>query len=269
MFVFMFIYSLLGIQFFGGTFDFGEEIKPRGNYGSFEISFFTVFQILTMENWQTVLYDTMRSDTPKIIPALYYITWIFVGNFILLNLFLAILLDSFLTEDDDMNSEEKEEAERIAMEAKIKARMKEKERRFKKLGASMFKSGNFKDIKEWREKERTKNFAALVTGKKDDVLIVDDVDDLDEKTIREIFSDDLGIIKDKEKIRAKAKSFTGVECNYSIYLFSKKNKFREWSYVLVQSSAFGNTILILIVLSSIKLAIDTYLTDYSKESTTY
>lgn len=33
--------------------------------------------------------------------AIYYISWIFLGNFILLNLFLAILLDSFLEEDDD------------------------------------------------------------------------------------------------------------------------------------------------------------------------
>ena len=30
-----------------------------------------------------------------------YITWIFIGNFILLNLFLAILLDSFLEEDEE------------------------------------------------------------------------------------------------------------------------------------------------------------------------
>jgi hypothetical protein len=33
--------------------------------------------------------------------AIYYISWIFVGNFILLNLFLAILLDSFLEEDEE------------------------------------------------------------------------------------------------------------------------------------------------------------------------
>lgn len=55
-----------------------------------------------MENWQTVLYDSMRSDEiGLIIPAVFYIVWIFLGNFILLNLFLAILLDSFLSEDDE------------------------------------------------------------------------------------------------------------------------------------------------------------------------
>jgi hypothetical protein len=38
---------------------------------------------------------------PKFIIAIFYIVWIFLGNFILLNLFLAILLDSFLSEDEE------------------------------------------------------------------------------------------------------------------------------------------------------------------------
>ena len=54
-----------------------------------------------MENWQTVLFDSMRSSSPKPLTAIYYIMWIFIGNFILLNLFLAILLDSFLGEDEE------------------------------------------------------------------------------------------------------------------------------------------------------------------------
>ena len=37
----------------------------------------------------------------KFAVAIFYIAWIFIGNFILLNLFLAILLDSFLVEDEE------------------------------------------------------------------------------------------------------------------------------------------------------------------------
>ncbi len=33
---------------------------------------------------------------------MYYISWIFIGNFILLNLFLAILIDAFGEEDADL-----------------------------------------------------------------------------------------------------------------------------------------------------------------------
>ena len=53
MFVFIFIYTLLGRQIFQGQFDFGpEEELPRANFESFSVAFITVFQVLTMENWQ-------------------------------------------------------------------------------------------------------------------------------------------------------------------------------------------------------------------------
>jgi hypothetical protein len=46
-----------------------------------------------------VLFDLMRGDIDKMLASAFLIVWIFVGNFILLNLFLAILLDSFIEED--------------------------------------------------------------------------------------------------------------------------------------------------------------------------
>ena len=69
---------------------------------------------MTMENWQTILYDTMYfSGLPRALIALYLISWIFIGNFILLNLFLAILLDSFLEEDNEEEEELKAELEEL------------------------------------------------------------------------------------------------------------------------------------------------------------
>jgi hypothetical protein len=55
-----------------------------------------------MENWQLVAFDAMRGEMGKWVPASFFIIWIFIGNFILLNLFLAILLDAFLVEDDEL-----------------------------------------------------------------------------------------------------------------------------------------------------------------------
>jgi hypothetical protein len=58
-----------------------------------------------MENWQTVLFVTLRNQESVFvdifIPTIIFIVWIFLGNFILLNLFLAILLDAFLEEDEE------------------------------------------------------------------------------------------------------------------------------------------------------------------------
>ena len=42
----------------------------------------------------------------KTFTAIYYISWIFIGNFILLNLFLAILIDSFGEADAELEDEE-------------------------------------------------------------------------------------------------------------------------------------------------------------------
>ena len=74
------------------------------------MAFITVFQVLTMENWQQVLYTSMGlaegSMIFKTIVSMYYISWIFIGNFILLNLFLAILIDSFGEADAELETEE-------------------------------------------------------------------------------------------------------------------------------------------------------------------
>ena len=45
----------------------------------------------------------MRSEVNKAISIVYLVSWIFIGNFVLLNLFLAILLEGF--ENDDLNEE--------------------------------------------------------------------------------------------------------------------------------------------------------------------
>ena len=42
----------------------------------------------------------------KTVIAIYYISWIFIGNFILLNLFLAILIDSFGEVETEIEDED-------------------------------------------------------------------------------------------------------------------------------------------------------------------
>lgn len=65
--LFLFIYSLLGMQLFGGQLEFEENFAgptgiPRTNFNNIQTSFYTAFQILTMENWPYLLYDALRSD---------------------------------------------------------------------------------------------------------------------------------------------------------------------------------------------------------------
>ena len=57
--LFIFIYSLMGMQLYGGQYKNLREEKPRANFDSFIVAFLTVFQLLTMENWNSILYSTM------------------------------------------------------------------------------------------------------------------------------------------------------------------------------------------------------------------
>lgn len=145
--LFVFIYALIGVQIYQGKFDFGpDEDLPAGHYETFDIAFVTTFQVLTMENWQTVMYDSMRSARGsvflKTLTVIYYISWIFIGNFILLNLFLAILIDSFTNEDSETNASEQEylEAEEKAAEIRYQRLEELKAKRRIKLKAVSLKS---------------------------------------------------------------------------------------------------------------------------------
>jgi hypothetical protein len=51
-------------------------------------------------------------------------------------------------------------------------------------------------------------------------LIVDDIEDLDEKTVREIFMDQ-GLLKDHTNERKKAKMYKDNYCYNSFYVFNK------------------------------------------------
>ena len=109
--LFMFIYALLGIQLFG-------TIPNTSYFNNFLNAFMSVFQIMTLENWQEVLYAT--APEAGSLSTLYFISWIFIGNFILLNLFLAILLDSFNEEEQEQEERNQEEKELKASNAKNK-----------------------------------------------------------------------------------------------------------------------------------------------------
>jgi hypothetical protein len=69
----------------------------------------------------------------------------------------------------------------------------------------------------------------------------------------------------KTSIKKKKKDFEGCECEYSFYIFHKKNKFRVLLYKLVSHFGFEGVILGLIIFSSIKLVIDTYMFDLKED----
>ena len=89
------VYSFLGMYFFSGNLKRDHELYLIFNFDSFLVSFINITNIMTLDEWSNLVTICIDSKINTIIPALFIISWIFIGNFILLNLFLAILLDKF------------------------------------------------------------------------------------------------------------------------------------------------------------------------------
>ncbi|XP_054158899.1 voltage-dependent calcium channel type A subunit alpha-1-like isoform X3 [Oppia nitens] len=113
LFLFILIFALLGMQLFGGAFNFEEETPPA-NFNSFAIALLTVFQILTGEDWNEVMYRAIKSQggihEGGMIYSVYFIILVLFGNYTLLNVFLAIAVDN-LANAQELTAAEEEEAE--------------------------------------------------------------------------------------------------------------------------------------------------------------
>ncbi|XP_042869768.1 voltage-dependent calcium channel type A subunit alpha-1-like isoform X12 [Penaeus japonicus] len=128
LFLFILIFALLGMQLFGGSFNFPEG-TPLANFNTFAIALLTVFQILTGEDWNEVMYNGIASQggiKSGMIYSLYFIILVIFGNYTLLNVFLAIAVDNLanaqeLTAAEEEQEEEDKEKQQAELEKELEA----------------------------------------------------------------------------------------------------------------------------------------------------
>lgn len=217
------IYALLGMQLYGGKLYVDannvENLHTRTNFDQFGTALLTVFQVMTQEDWNTVLFLMMRSSVNGIITCAYLISWMFIGNYIFLNLFLALLLDEFTGDEVKEDLEEIEAGEEeVVRETKGTTRI-----------SSLTKKSSHLS-------QRTQSISSLpsLSGMTD-------------------FDDEEGVVAEEMVM------FKGVSCSKSFYLFSKFNIFRRFCYRVIKHRYFERVILAIIALSSLKLVLDTYI----------
>lgn len=97
LFLFMSVAALLGMELFA------YKSSIRYNYDNYLMAMLSVFLLLTNESWNTIAYTYMH-DMDSIYPAIYFVIVIILGNFILLKLFIAILLNNFHSESTKSSS---------------------------------------------------------------------------------------------------------------------------------------------------------------------
>ena len=95
--IIIFIFAVMGMQLFGKYYDdfsyrFNGGVIPRWNFKGFMHSFMIVFRVLCGE-WIESMWNCMRVSGAACVP--FFLATVVIGNLVVLNLFLALLLSSF------------------------------------------------------------------------------------------------------------------------------------------------------------------------------
>ncbi|XP_068075604.1 voltage-dependent L-type calcium channel subunit alpha-1C isoform X11 [Danio rerio] len=260
LFLFIIIFSLLGMQLFGGKFNFDET--RRSTFDNFPQSLLTVFQILTGEDWNSVMYDGIMAyggpSFPGMLVCIYFIILFICGNYILLNVFLAIAVDN-LADAESLTSAQKEEEE-------------EKERKKLARTASPEKRQNSeKPPLEDEKKEEKIELKSITSDGETPTATKINIDeytgeDNEEKNPYPVNDFPAGEDDEEEPempvgprprplsdIQLKEKAVPMPQAK-AFFIFSPSNKFRVLCHKIVNHNIFTNLILFFILLSSISLA---------------
>ncbi|XP_038018443.1 voltage-dependent L-type calcium channel subunit alpha-1S [Motacilla alba alba] len=252
LFLFIIVFALLGMQLFGGKFDFEDMKVRRSTFDNFPQALISVFQILTGEDWNSIMYDGIMAyggpSFPGMLVCIYFIILFVCGNYILLNVFLAIAVDNLA------------EAESLTLAQKAKA---EERKRRKMSRGYPEKSEEEKQILAKKLEQKAKGEGIPTTAK----LKVDEF----ESNVNEIkdpypSADFPGDDEEDEpeiplsprprplaELQLKEKAVPMPEAS-SFFIFSPTNKFRVLCHRTVNATWFTNFILLFILLSSISLA---------------
>uniref|UniRef100_K7F622 Voltage-dependent L-type calcium channel subunit alpha n=1 Tax=Pelodiscus sinensis TaxID=13735 RepID=K7F622_PELSI len=248
LFLFIIIFSLLGMQLFGGKFNFDETQTKRSTFDNFPQALLTVFQILTGEDWNAVMYDGIMAyggpSSSGMVVCIYFIILFICGNYILLNVFLAIAVDN-LADAESLNTAQKEEAEEKERKKNARKESLENKKGNKSEGDQKKPKDNKVTIAEYREGEDEDKDPYPPC----DVPVGEDEEDEEDEPEVPVGPRPRRIseLNMKEKI-------TPIPEGSAFFIFSSTNPIRVGCHRLINHHIFTNLILVFIMLSSVSLA---------------
>ncbi|KAJ8523265.1 hypothetical protein ON010_g17598 [Phytophthora cinnamomi] len=96
---------------------FWNGTVPRNNFDTLLWAAVTVFQIITGENWNNIMYYAILGN--GMFSCVYFISLVILGDFVLMNLFLALLLDNFGDNDEEQAQEKQEDTKKLAQKMSV------------------------------------------------------------------------------------------------------------------------------------------------------
>ncbi|XP_065741537.1 voltage-dependent L-type calcium channel subunit alpha-1D isoform X1 [Phocoena phocoena] len=261
LFLFIIIFSLLGMQLFGGKFNFDETQTKRSTFDNFPQALLTVFQILTGEDWNAVMYDGIMAyggpSSSGMIVCIYFIILFICGNYILLNVFLAIAVDN-LADAESLNTAQKEEAEEKERKKIARKESLENKKNNKPEINQIANSDNKVTIDDYREEDEDKDPYPPC-----DVPVGEEEEE-EEEDEPEVPAGPrprrMSELNMKEKI-------TPIPEGSAFFILSKTNPIRVGCHKLINHHIFTNLILVFIMLSSAALAAEDPIRSHSFRNT--
>nr|XP_019606371.1 PREDICTED: voltage-dependent L-type calcium channel subunit alpha-1S [Rhinolophus sinicus] len=251
LFLFIVIFALLGMQLFGGRYDFEDTEVPRSNFDNFPQALISVFQVLTGEDWNSVMYNGIMAyggpSYPGMLVCIYFIILFVCGNYILLNVFLAIAVDN-LAEAESLTSAQKAKAEE-RKRRKMSRGLPEKPEEEKSVAKKLEQKPKGEGIPT-TAKLKIDEFESNVNEVKDPYPSADFPGD-DEEDEPEIPVSPRP--RPLAELQLKEKAVPIPEAS-SFFIFSPTNKVRVLCHRIVNATWFTNFILLFIMLSSAALA---------------
>ena len=244
MMVVLVVYACLGMQFYGNQFSkLGETEEPcnglpRANFDNFYTAFFTLFQVLTGSAWELVLFDCINACAMGgVIGAIFILSFFIVSNYVILNLFIgAILANMSSVEDED----------RIKLTEGMKDGKNERQRRSRE--AQLFVN---QQEKEWEKRGRSGNLCTLSQV-------------MELACARKTFEESTVAIWELKEDEEDKKVWIGDDIkrcgspltNKTCFCLGPDNCFRQCMVTLVENPFFDFFILLVIIYSTVLLALD-------------
>ena len=231
--LFNFVYGLLGMDLFTNITVTDSSLRAY-SFNDFSSSFMCAFDLLTLDNWSNILIVGRNSDAGIFQTAIYSISWIFIGNYILMNLFLAVLLDGLTNE---------------------------------LIGAEM-SHGHQRLSAFSRQKEREKDICKKLdfhTREKENRISISIQNNINNEARMSTYSNDTLMTQLSQRVNSIPESkpydltaLLACKCEFSLFLFNRTSRFRIICHRVVFNPIFETVTLMTIMLSSVKMIVDTY-----------
>ena len=263
--MFILIFVLLGMSLLSGNF----------HYQSFLEAFYTTYQILTLEGWNQLLIEMWPMSY---LSFFYFLAWIILGNFVLFNLFISVLLQSFgeggdegeddLTDDDKIDKmfNLPDYLYIIKSSARYKTSTDKIVKRKQIFDNDIFGNSDSKSQiqssmskSQYTTNSKSNMNATEFSETKQYESEEDKEEDVDENEDSDNNNTMLSTIeKNMKEWQRVNKLFRRNECENSIFIFPQTNKFRIFCMKLIINKWFDRFILAVILLSTARLVADTF-----------